>query len=195
MAKRKCKRKEWKRMIFSDDSSQFDEYEKSYHECHDADDEYTWEMFYDDINDSLSDERDNLNWQIGGTIVAIASLGLWNGRRVGYKILGDKLSDIFVSEDINEYYCDQDDCQAVCSHHDGTNHITYRVIKGEDYDKVEELLDKMAFKDADYEADVYRHTHSLMPYIADIYGWKYDRRMKRGDMWNPRTFKSFKKAS
>lgn len=191
-----AKRKEWKHVIFSDDACQFDEYEKSYKESHpDEDDEYTWEMYYEDINDWLDCERDNLNYDIDGTIVAIASLGLWHGRRLGYKMLGQNLTDIFsVSQDTNEYYCDQDDCLAVCSHHDGTNYITYRVIRSEDYDKVEELLDKMAFE-SDYEADVLKHTHSLMPYIADIFGWKYDRRMKRGDMWSPKTYKSFRKAA
>ena len=198
-----AKRKEWKHVIFSDDACQFDDYEKTWREetgpinYPDGDvPEYTWEMFDDDINNWLDCERANLNYDIGGTIVAIASLGLWHGRRLGYRILGDNLTDIFdVSQDTNEYYCDQDDCQAVCSHHDGTNYITYRVIKSEDYDKVEELLDKMTFESDDYEADVLKHTHSLMPYIADIFGWKYDRRMKRGDMWSPRTYKSFRKAA
>lgn len=198
-----AKRKEWKHVIFSDDACQYDDYEKAWREdtgpanYPDGDvPEYTWEMFGDDINDCLHCERMNLNYQIGGTIVAIASLGTWRGRRAGYKIVCDKLSDIFnCNADCNEYYCDQDDCHAVCSHHDGTNYITYRVIKGEDMERVEELLDKMVFENEDYEADVYKHTHSLMPYIADIFGWKYDRRMKRGDMWNPSTYKSFKKAA
>lgn len=203
MATKKCKRKEWKHVIYSDDSSQYDEFEKAWREdtgpanYPDGDvPEYTWEMFGDDLNDWLADERMNLNWQIEGEIVAIASLGLWHGRRLGYKMVGDKLSDIFnCSQDENEYYCDQDDVQATCSHHDGTNYITYRVIKPGDGEKVEELLDKMAFESDDYEADVYRATHSLVPYVADIFGWKYDRRMKRGDMWNPRTYKSYRKAA
>lgn len=190
-----AKRKEWKHVIFSDDCCQFDEYEKDFKADY-PDEEYSWDMFYDDISDWFDCEKDNLNWQIEGTIVAIANLGFWNGRRKGYKIVGDKLNDIFnCSQDKNEYYCDQDDCKAVCSHHDGTHYITYRVIKGEDREKVEELLDKMAFEDSDYEADVLKHTHSLMPYIADIFGWKYDRRMKRQDMWNPRTYKSYKMAA
>lgn len=200
-----AKRKEWKHVIFSDDYSQYDDFEKAYIEeevpanwegCEDEAPAYSEQMFADDINRWLDDERANLNWQIEGTIVAIADLGLWMGRRKGFKILGDKLTDIFnVSQDDNEYYCDQDDCQATCSHHDGTNYITYRVIKSDDYDKVENLLYKMAFESDDYESEVYRNTHSLMPYIAEVYGWKYDRRMKHGDMWNPETFKSYKQAA
>lgn len=189
-----AKRKEWKHVIFSDDACQYNDYEKDYLENREdyEPEEYSWDRFNKDINCWLEDEQANLNWQIGGTIVAIANLGFWNGRRAGYKIVGSKLSDIFkCAQDGNEYYCDQDDCCATCSHHDGTHYITYRVIKAEDMDKVEKLLDKMAYEDSSYEADVYKHTHSLMPYIADIFGWKYDRRMKRGDMWNPRTYKSY----
>lgn len=190
-----AKRKEWKHVIFSDDACQYDEYEKAWREdtgpanYPDGDvPEYTWEMFGDDINDWLDCELMNLNYQIGGTIVAIASVGTWRGRRTGYKIVGDKLSDIFnISEDSNEYYCDQDDCHAVCAHHDGTNYITYRVFDGSE-DEIDELL----YSSADFEADVRKRSHSLMPYIADIFGWKRDRRMKRGDMWNPNTFKSYK---
>ena len=177
-----AKRKEWKHVIFSDDACQYDEYEKAYEP-----EEYSWERFYDDIALWLEDEQANLDWQIEGTIVAIASVGTWRGRRTGYKIVGDKLSDIFnISEDCNEYYCDQDDCHAVCSHHDGTNYITYRVFRGSG-DEIDELL----YSGADFEADVRKHSHSLMPYIADIFGWKRDRRMKRGDMWDPNTFKSY----
>ena len=93
MATKKCKRKEWKHVIYSDESSQYDEFEKAWREdtgpanYPDGDvPEYTWEMFGDDLNDWLADERMNLNWQIEGEIVAIASLGLWHGRRLGYKI-------------------------------------------------------------------------------------------------------------
>ena len=189
MATKKCKRKEWKHVIFSDDACQYDDYEKDYQACREdyEPEEYSWERFNDDIALWLEDEEANLNWQIGGTIVAIASVGTWRGRRTGYKIVGDKLSDIFnISEDCNEYYCDQDDCQAVCAHHDGTNYITYRVFRGSE-DEIDELL----YNSDDFEADVRKRSHSLMPYIADIFGWKYDRRMKRGDMWNPRTFKSY----
>ena len=193
-----AKRKEWKHVIFSDDCCQYDEYEKDYLQNREEwePEEYSWDRFYEDINLWLDDERMNLDWQIEGTIVAIASLGTWRGSRMGYKIVGHNLKDIFgCNADENEYYCDQEDCHATCTHHDGTNYITYRVIKSYDEDKVEDLLYKMVYDSEDYESDVYKHTHSLMPYIADIFGWKYDRRMKRGDMWNPRTYKSFGKAA
>lgn len=184
-----AKRKEWKHVIFSDDACQYDDYEKDYlanREDYEPE-EYSWERFNDDIALWLEDEQANLNWQIEGTIVAIASVGLWYGRRTGYKIVGDKLSDIFnCAQDCNEYYCDQDDCHATCAHHDGTNYITYRVFDGS-----EDEVDEMLYRSEDFAADVEKHSHSLMPYIADIFGWKRDRRMKRDDMWNPNTFKSY----
>ena len=36
-------------------------------------------------NDYLDDERTNLNIQLNQPIIVIADLGLWNGRRSGYK--------------------------------------------------------------------------------------------------------------
>lgn len=185
------KRKEWKHVIFSDDPCQFDEYEKSFKEnapYNFAEDEeipeYTWEMFGEDIEIWLDDEKCNLDYNINGRIIALGNLGLWYGRRGGYKIVGNKLSDIFsVYEDYNEYYCDQDDCCAICAHHDGTNYITFRVISSE----VENILD-WETKDCQW---LYEHSHSLMPYIADIFGWKRDRRMKRGQMWRTNPFREF----
>lgn len=188
------KRKEWKHVIFSDDPCQFDEYEKAWKEDapyrFEEDEEipeYTWEMFGEDIDQWLDDEKSNLDYFIDGSIIAIGNLGLWYGRRGGYKILGQKLSDIFcVHEDYNEYYCDQDDCHATCAHHDGTNYITFRVISQE----VREILN-WETKDNEW---LYEHSHSLMPYIADIFGWKRDRRMKRGKMWRINPYREFDDA-
>ena len=53
------------------------------------------------IDNYLSDERMNLDRQIDGVVMAFADLGLWNGRRQGYKILGHNINGIFnVSEEM-----------------------------------------------------------------------------------------------
>ena len=87
-----------------------------------------------DINNMyLDDERANLNKQLNGTIIAIADLGLWNGRRTGYKliesgIISDCLSDS--NCDYCEWYVDEKgELRFTGHHHDGTNHYCYRVLK------------------------------------------------------------------
>ena len=48
-----------------------------------------------DLNDSyLDDERANLNIQLSQPILVIADLGLWNGRRTGYKETPRSLSPL-----------------------------------------------------------------------------------------------------
>ena len=81
----------------------------------------------------LGDERMNLNKVVEGRILIIADLGLWNGRRSGYKILGTNIKEIF---DINsrgfdyaEFYGDGYNIKATEHHHDDTNHYLYRVIR------------------------------------------------------------------
>lgn len=45
----------------------------------------------------LDDERSNLNKEVDGIIVVFGNLGLWNGRRQGYQILGSTIADILKS--------------------------------------------------------------------------------------------------
>ena len=55
----------------------------------------------------LDDERSNLNKEVDGIIVVFGNLGLWNGRRQGYQILGSTIADILKSQcDDAEWYGD-----------------------------------------------------------------------------------------
>lgn len=127
----------------------------------------------DVVNNYLSDERINLDKPVNGIIIAFANLGLWRGRRQGYKILGTNINDIFsVTEDDNEWYGDGFNIRGRLSHHDGTNHILYRVAK--DRDDAERIAEQIYNLEID-EAGFRRRTRSLYPYVADIYGWKSGR--------------------
>ena len=61
----------------------------------------------EELERNFDDERANLNIPLDGDILVIADLGLWNGRRQGYKILHGNISNIFTTgEDYTECYSD-----------------------------------------------------------------------------------------
>jgi hypothetical protein len=85
------------------------------------------------IEENVEDARMNLD--IGcGDIIAIADLGLWDGRHSAYQIIkADKVADIFRvgmrSIDYYKFYVDRYDVKADLIHHDGTNKIIFREIR------------------------------------------------------------------
>lgn len=123
-------------------------------------------------NDYLYDEMSNLNKQASGRILIIADLGLWNGRRLGYKILGCNIKEIFDmsgSFDYAEFYGDGYNIKGTEHHHDGTNYYEYRVIR-EDRN-IENLLDAICNGEEISRKKLNYYTKSLYPYVAKIYGW------------------------
>lgn len=125
-----------------------------------------------DLNsDYLSDERMNLNKSLDNYVIAFADLGLWNGRKPGYKILGSNLNSIFnISEDSNTYYADGYNIHSENAHHDGTNYIMYRKLKANvDRNTIEGILYKNNYKLT--KQQISKYTESLLPYVKEIYGW------------------------
>ena len=119
----------------------------------------------------LDDERANLNKNVGGRILVIADLGLWDGRKLGYKIIGSNISDILYDDcDYIEWYGDEKEIRAIASHHDGTNYYTYRVIR-EDRN-IDNLLDAIYNRESISAQKMNYYTKSLYPYVAEIYGWR-----------------------
>lgn len=121
--------------------------------------------------DYLDDERINLSGIKTNQIVAIADLGLWNGRRTGYKLF-DSVKDCLYSDcDDVEWYCDRYDFKATMIHHDGTNYITYREKKDNiSTDQWLNFIDKI-FRGIVTKADITRYSKSLTPKIKNVYGW------------------------
>jgi hypothetical protein len=120
-------------------------------------------------------ERCNLDIDVGNTIIAIADLGLWDGRRRGYKeIKSGNISACLYSEcEYNEWWCDAHDLRGKMAHHDGTNYILYRRRKDgiSDY-QWDNFLYKLYTGTANRE-HISKYTTSLLPYVAEVYGWKY----------------------
>lgn len=156
------------------------------------DDEYTRQREAEELNNEyLDDERANLNIVVPSPIIAIADLGLWNGRRMGYKMIeSSNISDcLYTDRDIYdvEWYCDAYDFRATMWHHDGMNEILYRMRKEDvsDY-QWDDFLYKLYTGKAKRK-DITRYTKSLQPFIAKVYGWKY-RVYPKTNYWDKQKF-------
>lgn len=145
-------------------------------ECDDEskniDDNDVWEYISNDIDRSYDDELYNLDVVTESNIIAIADMGLWNGRCSGYKILDkNNLKEIlyYGNEDYNHLYYDGFNVYKKASHHDGTNHIMFREVRP-DVD-IEKLCDKIYNNEPISKATLNRYTRSLRRYVKQIYGW------------------------
>ena len=129
---------------------------------------------YDSINNWLEDERTNLDIELPSEIVIIANLGLWNGRRVGIKTTRHtNIKDILCHQlsGISEikFYCDRYNLKADESHHDGTNHYTYRMVR-ENRD-IGGLVDRICRGDKITPQIINYYTESLVDRVNKVYGW------------------------
>ena len=141
-------------------------------------------LMYEINGDYLDDERANLNVQLSQPILVVGDLGLWNGRRMGYKeIPSGNIRDCLYSErdiDSATWYVDKNgDLRADAIHHDGTNHYLYRVFKrGVTDAQIENLQDKIYCRRAT-RADITRVTQRLGDSIAAIYGFRIPKQRAR----------------
>lgn len=125
-------------------------------------------------NYTFNDEVQNLNKELGSQVIAIAQMGTWQGRRQGYKRLGSNLTTIFsVSEQRNEWYSNGKDILSTQIHHDGRNHIIFRLLRT---DRTREGIEKFLKDIYDGKEITPRklsaYTTSLHPHVASIYGWQ-----------------------
>ena len=135
------------------------------------------ELMYELNGDYLDDERSNLDIQLSRPILVVGDLGLWNGRRMGYKEIGSgNIRDcLYTERDIDNatWFVDKNGdsrCEAV--HHDGTNHYLYRVYKnGVSETQIDNLKEKIYYDKA-VRADIVRVTRRLGDDIAKVYGFR-----------------------
>ena len=81
-------------------------------------------LMYELNNYYLDDERANLNIRLGMPIIVIGDLGLWYGRRQGYKEInsGNVRDCLYSDTDYSTWYVDElGDLRCEAIHHDGTN--------------------------------------------------------------------------
>ena len=138
--------------------------------------EQTEENIYEEIRNNeeitFEDEIVNLNKELDGRVLAIASMGLWNGRVSGYKILDNNLNEVIKASigcDEKHVYCDRYNVVAEGYHHDGRNFVEFREIR-EDKD-IDRFLEKIYMNEPITRAEVRRYTKSLRPRVKEIYGF------------------------
>lgn len=125
----------------------------------------------------FDDEMVNMDRLLDGEILVIASLGLWNGRRQGYKILRNQnLNNILTCAggyDYFEVYADEKNILAECIHHDGRNYLQFREIRPERKDTraYQKLISDLYYGRDISQQQLNYVTRSVRPYAAEIYGW------------------------
>lgn len=170
-----------KHIIYNSDPCDWDFEEERKHIAEETEkplDEVTdsevWKSIYHEIDSWYDCEKDNLNQWLESPVICLASLGLWNGRASGYKMMESNLNEILHAScgDTYEVYAENGNIHAKDAHHDGTNYYTFRMIRPS---VSEASLDRFLGKVYDGEAterDIRRYTQSLAPFVSEIYGWK-----------------------
>lgn len=131
-------------------------------------------LMYEINGNYLDDERCNLDIQLSRPILVVGDLGLWNGRRMGYKeIESGNIRDCLYSDtDYATWFVDKNGdfrCDAI--HHDGTNHYLYRAYKdGVSETQIDNLKEKL-YRGTATRADITRITRRLGDEIANVYGF------------------------
>lgn len=129
----------------------------------------------------LEDERLNLKVFLSEPILVIADLGLWNGRRMGYKEIdsGNIADCLYSDDDYAEWYVDElGDLRCKAIHHDGTNFYLYRVYKEGTTEEQRENLKEKIYRGTASRADITRITRRLGDDVASVYGFKIFRQKK-----------------
>lgn len=150
----------------------FDDYwkENLKEEYPESSDDELYKLAIEINNDYFDDELFNLDKELGRPIVMYGSLGLWNGRRSGYKFIkGTNLNNCLSGAvgDYTTWFEEDGELQCEDIHHDGTNHYTYRILKEEiDPSDFEEYV-----FDESLEKAVEDMTEPLGHYIVEIYGY------------------------
>lgn len=123
---------------------------------------------------ALDDERSNLRTIKTGTVFVEADLGLWNGRKPGYRLLEgdgglDRIFDVFQG-DFFSIYVDGKDLVGKDVHHDGTNRYGFfEVLDRESADEIAGLL--CSGKPVPEELRQ-KGLRPLGPDVCNLYGWE-----------------------
>ena len=139
-------------------------------------------MMYDINSEYLNDERTNLDITLPQPILVIGDLGLWNGRRMGYKEIntGNIKDCLYSDTDYATWYVDRlGDLRCDAIHHDGTNHYLYRTYKAGVSEYQIDLLKEKIYRGIATRADITKITRRLGDDIAKVYGFHISRQRNK----------------
>ena len=123
---------------------------------------------------SLEDERANLGCERTGTIFVAADLGLWNGRRPGFRFIEgngslDRVFDAFCG-DCFSLYVEDGELKGEDVHHDGRNLYTFWEVV--DRDAADEISD-LVYSGGEIPDGLLRQgLRPLGPAVSGIFGWE-----------------------
>ena len=138
------------------------------------DEQAFWNLAYELSTEYLEDERVNLDCVITTDIILFADLGLWDGRRKGYRFLpSNNLKDVLnvcCGDYIDWYVDDNGEMIITDCHHDGTNRYIVRAVRNLSGKQIDNFYYKLnhGFTDKDMK----HYTRRLGDYPAKVYGWK-----------------------
>ena len=139
------------------------------------DDNELYEFISDTFDTWFDDEQSNLDIETDEQIIAIADIGLWNGRRKGYKLLGYNVNTIFNCFSQCDYvklYAENRAVKGLGIHHDGTNYVEYRKFKAGYTEEQQDRVLNAIYDNADnVDSIIKRYTVSIYPLIKKVYGW------------------------
>ena len=166
--------KEFKKIIFDTNGYKFDDAKRVLIEDCNIENPSD-EDVYEEINNcndiALRDEIAefaHINKKIEGKIVAIADLGLWNGRKPGLKFFNSLEEIIYhmCTYDSWELYIDRYQLRGIGHHHDGTNYILFKELKSNvDSDSMENDLIWSNLSPDEFEDKINFYTKSLRKYF------------------------------
>lgn len=169
--------KKWKYMIWSS-FPDFDAWRDDYKETYpDATEDEIDEMISDQNFDDLVVERGILDINLSEPIIAIADLGLWDGRRTGYREIPGNIAkclDVYGSSSYESTWYLDDRNDLVCDdmHHDGTNHYLYRTWKKTATPRQRaNFINKIMTGETITRRDITRLTERLGDAICAAHGW------------------------
>lgn len=198
----KFKKESKKNIIYSDDPYDFNEKEmlesicdfrqcNEYPGCEDCEkcscegcencpsDDELWEHWHNQCELDLDDIEAEVDFYgERGSYLIIASLGLWNGRFDGGRLVEGTLSEAIKTcfEDYNKVYWQDKNLKVEATHHDGTNYFVIKKLtdrgiefyNNHEWEMDARTLNEKLFRDAHY-------SHSV-DFFARIYGWVKDRK-------------------
>lgn len=141
------------------------------------------DLMYEINGTYFQDEKTNLDIQLSRPILVVGDLGLWHGRRMGYKeIESGNISDcLYTERDIDNatWFVDKNgDLRCDAIHHDGTNHYLYRTYKdGVSETQIDNLKEKL-YRGTATRADITRVTRRLGDEIARVHGFPIPRQKR-----------------